>query len=100
MAAGAKRRAEQMVLPDDETLAAMAKAIGGWSPLSSGGVTITRSRPVAVTSVNDLCRIPLARPKQTNPALLDGVLAWCRIFHDQPPGGPLASCGRSGFASL
>lgn len=38
--------------------------------------------------------------EQSNPALLDGVLARPRIFHDQPAGGPLRkACGRVGFAS-
>ncbi|NKM08020.1 hypothetical protein GFM29_30315 [Rhizobium leguminosarum bv. viciae] len=36
--------------------------------------------------------------KHANPALCDGVLARFRIFHDQPVKGPLASCGRDGFA--
>ncbi|TAV41600.1 hypothetical protein ELI02_28285 (plasmid) [Rhizobium leguminosarum] len=33
------------------------------------------------------------------PLSCDGVLAQRRIFHDQPVKGPLASCGRFGFAS-
>jgi DNA-binding CsgD family transcriptional regulator len=33
------------------------------------------------------------------PLSCDGVLALRRIFQDQPVKGPLASCGRSGFAS-
>ncbi|TRB03302.1 hypothetical protein EXN32_11980 [Agrobacterium tumefaciens] len=33
------------------------------------------------------------------PLFCDGVLARRRIFHDQPVKGPLASCGRFGFAS-
>ncbi|TBZ54543.1 hypothetical protein E0H48_22420 [Rhizobium leguminosarum bv. viciae] len=32
------------------------------------------------------------------PLSCDGVLAQCRIVHDQPTRGPLASCGRTGFA--
>ena len=32
------------------------------------------------------------------PLSCDGVLAQFRIFHDQPVKGPLASCGRFGFA--
>ncbi|APO77252.1 helix-turn-helix domain-containing protein (plasmid) [Rhizobium etli 8C-3] len=40
-----------------------------------------------------------SRRSKSIPLVCDGVLAQRRIFHVQPVKGPIASCGRFGFAS-